>query len=242
MKRNDRSDEVKLWKEFLIGRGNYWLVTDGPDSNLFDDFTEEATKQFQHAMYLKDDGIVGTATLRSAKILGFEGKLPDIIKTPLSYSEREKIFGKFKYTPAPTPFNPEAITIEEGWIEDNIDDIVVPLSKSNFKIKCHKKVKNQFINCFNEWEDAGLSQRIISFDGSFVPRFVRGSRQYLSNHSWGTAFDINASFNRLGAAPSKAGIYGSVGELIPIAEKNGFFWGGNFSRIDGMHFEIARIL
>ncbi len=29
--------------------------------------------------------------------------------------------------------------------------------------------------------------------------------------------------------------------LMPIAHKHGFFWGGHFSRQDGMHFEIARL-
>jgi len=35
---------------------------------------------------------------------------------------------------------------------------------------------------------------------------------------------------------------GCVRELVPIAHENGFYWGGHFSRLDGMHFEIAKIL
>ena len=30
-------------------------------------------------------------------------------------------------------------------------------------------------------------------------------------------------------------------ELVPIFEKHGFYWGGNFSEPDGMHFEYARV-
>jgi len=43
--------------------------------------------------------------------------------------------------------------------------------------------------------------------------------------------------------PALVGQKGSVRELVPIANENGFFWGGHFNdRLDGMHFEIAKIL
>jgi hypothetical protein len=35
---------------------------------------------------------------------------------------------------------------------------------------------------------------------------------------------------------------GSVRELVPIANECGFFWGGFFTRQDGMHFEIGKII
>jgi hypothetical protein len=35
---------------------------------------------------------------------------------------------------------------------------------------------------------------------------------------------------------------GSVRELVQIANNNGFYWGGHFSRKDGMHFEIAKVV
>jgi hypothetical protein len=71
---------------------------------------------------------------------------------------------------------------------------------------------------------------------------VRGSNTTLSNHAWGTGFDINAKWNPLGAVPALRGDTGSVRELVPIAHDHGFFWGGHFSRSDGMHFEVARVL
>ena len=62
----------------------------------------------------------------------------------------------------------------------------------------------------------------------------------LSNHAFGTAFDINVPFNPLGARPALIGKQGSVRELVPIANEHGFFWGGHFGkRPDGMHFEVA---
>jgi hypothetical protein len=95
---------------------------------------------------------------------------------------------------------------------------------------------------WEDWERADLLDRILSYDGSFVPRFIRGSATQLSNHAFGSAFDINADENRLGTRPPLAGARGSTRELVPLANKHGFYWGGHFStRPDGMHFEIAFI-
>jgi hypothetical protein len=73
-----------------------------------------------------------------------------------------------------------------------------------------------------------------------VQRFIRCSTSSLSNHAFGTAFDINADQNPLGHQPALPGEPGCVFELVPIAHKFGFYWGGHFKdRRDGMHFEIA---
>jgi D-alanyl-D-alanine carboxypeptidase-like protein len=77
--------------------------------------------------------------------------------------------------------------------------------------------------------------------GSFAPRYVRGSRVTLSSHAWGAAFDVNYAWNRLGTVPALRGEKDSVRELVPIAHAYGFYWGGHFSRCDGMHFEVARL-
>ena len=77
------------------------------------------------------------------------------------------------------------------------------------------------------WETAGLSERILTFEGSYNARFIRGSRTKLSNHPFGSAFDINARWNGLGAFPALEGQEGSVRELINIANEHGFFWGGH---------------
>ncbi len=83
---------------------------------------------------------------------------------------------------------------------------------------------------------------MINWAGSYVPRFIRGSRTTLSNHAFGTAFDINTRENALGAIPALVGKHGSVRKLVPLANQHGFYWGGHFkSRKDGMHFEIAEL-
>jgi hypothetical protein len=110
------------------------------------------------------------------------------------------------------------------------------------KMSFHKKCKDQLIGLWLDWEKAGLLDRVLTFDGSYNPRFMRGSRTSLSNHAFGTAFDINAKFNGLGEEPALVGEQGSVREMVQIANKWGFYWGGHFkSRPDGMHFEVAEI-
>jgi hypothetical protein len=43
--------------------------------------------------------------------------------------------------------------------------------------------------------------------------------------------------------PALKGELGSVRELVPLANRHGFYWGGHFrGRPDGMHFEAARII
>lgn len=90
-------------------------------------------------------------------------------------------------------------------------------------------------------DDAGLGDRVLSFAGSWVPRFVRGSTTNLSNHAYGSAIDINVPWNQLSTVPALKGKRGSVRELVPIANECGLYWGGHFNRADGMHFELARV-
>ncbi len=110
-------------------------------------------------------------------------------------------------------------------------------------MRFHKAAQKQLVELWLEWETAGLLDRILSFDGSFVPRFQRKSTTKLSNHAFGSAFDINAAFNPLDAEPALYGQRGCVRELVAIANKHGFYWGGHFmTREDGMHFEVAKIV
>jgi hypothetical protein len=67
---------------------------------------------------------------------------------------------------------------------------------------------------------------------------VRGSTDNLSNHSSGTAIDLNATEHPLG----KVGTFPA--EKVPmiraLAKKYSLIWGGDYrNRKDEMHFEIA---
>ena len=75
-------------------------------------------------------------------------------------------------------------------------------------------------------------------DWGYCYRDIRGKTGKLSNHSSGTAIDLNAPKHPLG----KVGTFPA--EQVPmiraLAKKYGLFWGGDYqNRKDEMHFEIA---
>jgi hypothetical protein len=246
--------DVKKWQYFLIGQECYHGFATG----TFDQQTEDATKIFQENNHLTTDGIVGNQTFGAAMLSGYgvvvderEGKLtPNFPKKPVfppltSNIARQNIFGKFRYEPKPVIGNPENIKILDNWVSDNIVMVEIPQLipiKGSARVQFHKLGANQLKKLWQDWEDAGLLHLILTWGGSFVPRFIRGSRTTLSNHSFGSAFDINYKWNQLGKIPALVSEKGSVRELIEIANNNGFYWGGHFSRLDGMHFEIAKII
>ena len=107
----------------------------------------------------------------------------------------------------------------------------------------HRRAAGQLEALWAAWGRAGLLGRVRTYEGSYAARFVRGRPGQLSSHAYGSAFDINQRWNRLGHLPAPAGAAGSVRELVDIANAHGFFWGGHFKgRPDGMHFEVAKLL
>lgn len=123
-------------------------------------------------------------------------------------------------------------------------------------IRCHVLAAPRIEALLAAWRGADLLHLVISYAGAFVPRYIRrtppkppipahGTKQStavsnLSNHAFGTAFDINATENWLGDTPAQCGQKGAVRELVEIANGLGFYWGGHYStRLDGMHFEVA---
>lgn len=163
------------------------------------------------------------------------------------YVSSKKVFGEFAYAPV-TGSKSGRIEITDGWDDDNIITIDVPQLEGVRKggrtsIKFNRNVAAQLLGFFQEVEEAGLLHLVKSWAGAFYPRFIRGSRTSLSNHSWGTAFDINVPWNGLGKQPALVGQEGQVRSLVPIAEKWGFYWGGRYRRRkDGMHFEAVEIM
>ena len=250
LKMNSTGNEVKNWQLFLIGQNLLNDVADGK----FGQKTFNATVQFQKLNNMEPDGKVGNKTIGAAMMLGFpvlkeadEGKgsqnwPPKPKFSPLvGNSERERVFGKFRYR----AIGDGNIQILDNWERDNIVTVNIPQLtnvKGGPNVRFHKLGANQLKKLWSDWEKANLLNLVLTWAGSFVPRFVRGSSTNLSNHAFGSAFDINVEWNQLGALPALVGRKGSVRELVPIAHENGFYWGGHFSRLDGMHFEVAKIL
>jgi peptidoglycan hydrolase-like protein with peptidoglycan-binding domain len=256
LRQGSEGDGVRRWQHFLIGQE---LLSSGADG-VFGPATNAATRAFQKRARIEVDGAVGPLTLAAALQRGFDIGFsdpqggtagPDWPPPPtfaplISNTERAAIFGEFRF---------ERIADDKGdirilgnWERTNIVAVSIPQlagvdgAPKSARIRTHRLVTEQFRALFAAWEAAGLSALVETWAGSFVPRFVRGSSSTLSNHAWGTAFDINVAWNARGAVPALRGREGSVRELVPLANQYGFYWGGHFTRRDGMHFEIARVL
>ncbi|MGH8640210.1 MAG: M15 family metallopeptidase, partial [Burkholderiales bacterium] len=204
------------------------------------------------------DGKVGNRTLGKAMTLGFElidfngeqgsGYPKEPRFRPLvGTADRQAVFGRFSFVPSPQPDNAEAIRITDGWESENIVRVAVPQlagkkGAASGTVRFHRLAARQLQALFKAWSKARLLNRLVTWDGSFVARFIRGSNTVLSNHAFGSAFDINAALNPLGVEPAFPGKEGCVYDLVRIAHDHGFYWGGHFSkRRDGMHFEVADI-
>lgn len=143
------------------------------------------------------------------------------------------------------------IELLDDWADKNLIRVHIAVLKGiptyggrfSGDVLFYKYAVPQLLAAWHSVAQHGLMDRVLTWDGSFVPRLVRGSYSTPSNHAFGIAFDINAKWNGLGAKPPLAGEKGSVRELVPIFEKYGFTWGGHYKcRPDGMHFEVKRLL
>ena len=117
--------------------------------------------------------------------------------------------------------------------------VSIPIKGTTVKVRCAKAVAPLIAGFCAEFHELIEPIDHGSLDDwGFNFRMVRGSTDKLSNHSSGTAVDLNATKHPLG----KAGTFPS--EKVPmiraIAKKYGMMWGGDFRhRPDEMHFEIT---
>jgi hypothetical protein len=210
---------------------------------LFGPLTERATRIWQGAHGLAMTGRVGDLewACEAAKAE------PSEHLRALSKGEKVAAFGYFQFRAAPTATDPEAITITDSWARNNVVSVHLQQLRGivgapdSCRIQWHKRATSQLLDLWLAWEAAGLLPLVKTWAGSWCPRFVRGSRTNLSSHAWATAFDINAGWNPRGHAPAGIGSRGSVRELVPLAERHGFAWGGYWDVPDGMHFEVSRL-
>jgi D-alanyl-D-alanine carboxypeptidase len=246
---------VEQWEIFLRGQK---LLTSKEVDTRYTEETKEATKLFQlRYPPLDGDGVAGNQTIGYAMAHhGFElfelssqdfpAQPPDA-KT-LGFTDRQKLLGEIKFTPAPTSDNPEAIRITNDWKKLHLTPVSIPQLRgvngapSSGVVDFNKAAAGQLQALFQDWEKEGLLRHILSWGGTFAPRFIRGSRTTLSQHAHASAFDMNVPWNPLGARGALVGEKGSVRELALTAYRHGFFWGGWYkNRKDAMHFEIFRV-
>ena len=131
---------------------------------------------------------------------------------------------------------------QNGWTaskvraEIDIDSFVVP--GTSIKLTCNKAVAPLLVGFAAEFHELiePIDEGSLD-DWGYCYREIRGSSTALSNHSSGTAIDLNATKHPLG----KAGTFslGKVPMIRALAKKYGLRWGGDFRRPDEMHFEIT---
>ena len=161
---------------------------------------------------------------------------------PVPQDILEGLYGKFAYSEG----QGGRIVPDPAWSKANIVTVIWAgvCGGQGAKLHIHKRARPYFEKVINAVAQAGLAERVITYDGGYVPRHIgwKAGRP-LSRHSWGLAIDINARWNGDGATLAPLGSVGSVRELVPFFEAEGFAWGGRFEpdkERDGMHFELAR--
>lgn len=184
-----------------------------------------------------------------------------------SHERRNQLFDCFKFLQRSPRPDLEAIVIKgncRGNVSEWEREYIINMQDNRFgfavgyggSIRCHRAAGPLIKALLDEWERESLLHLVLDYQGCFVPRYKRrrapgrGSHPTreskdvpeLSNHAFGSAFDISTVWNELDAMPAICGERGSVRELVASANRLGFFWGGHYtSPKDGMHFEIIDI-
>lgn len=149
------------------------------------------------------------------------------------------IYGQFRYR----ELGGGRIEIDPQWVAQNIVTITLP--GLNRSVQVNRAAKDKFIKAFTyikngtavvNGKEVPLLSLIKTMDGTFVPRHVNwNAANGLSNHSWGTAIDLNASNHYRYVSPDETEDPNRI--LWEKAFKPaGFSWGNSYS--DAMHYEL----
>lgn len=100
-------------------------------------------------------------------------------------------------------------------------------------IYCNKDMADPLLQAFNNVRVRGLLNELRTFDGCYEVRDVRGAPGQVSTHAYALAIDLNAAENPLGGPVKFSPAF------VACFKDAGFKWGGDFHRVDGMHFQLA---
>lgn len=238
MQTPEQTEQYKSVQAFLVGEG-FPLEIDG----IWGEKSRAALHTWQQRNGLVADGLIGAKTLGR---MFAHGKMTTPVRDdfpPNLLGEYKgnlaEMFGILRYKDNKT--SDGGITLL-GNYRDNLVKFdlssIFTLSPDSIKINYfHHRVYSNLMNAFGMIKEWYIDHHILSCAGSFYPRFIRGSRKTLSTHSWGVAIDLNAPQNGLGKRPARRGQTGCLYDVVMIMQAWGFYWGGWFSRCDGMHFE-----
>lgn len=102
------------------------------------------------------------------------------------------------------------------------------------KLYCNKDLIPALTKAFQNLKDSGAYNFLKTFDGCFNIRKMRGLTS-MSIHSWGLALDFNAFENQLNQVPKMHPL------IVKCFKDAGFDWGGDWKRLDGMHFQLSKL-
>ena len=132
---------------------------------------------------------------------------------------------------------------DNGWPASQ-DPLVIgiksyPVKGTKIKLRCAEKVAPLLVGFAAEFHASiePIDEGTLD-DWGYCFRMVRGQTERLSNHSSGTAIDLNANIHKLGLENTFA--EGKAELIIELAAKYGLRWGGTYrNRKDEMHFEVC---
>ena len=138
---------------------------------------------------------------------------------------------------------------DRAWEDANLTLVTPPyrmvlawaLDKPVRGIRCHKKVATSLAVVLKRILDHYGNQPAVEaagmhlYGGAYNFRLKRGGAT-LSNHSWGSAIDLDPAHNGFGVRN------GSMpAPVVKFFEAEGWVWGGHWSTPDAMHFQAARL-
>ncbi len=163
----------------------------------------------------------------------------DTAKYPL-VSKANGSYGQFHYRNT----SGGRIEIDPQWIKANIVTITLP--GLNRSVQVHRTAADNFIKAFTlikngtavvNGRTVSLLSLIKTMDGTWVPRHVNWNpSRGLSNHSWGTAIDINAANHFRYVNPSTEPTDPNLILWEKAFKPAGFSWGNSYA--DAMHYEL----
>ena len=102
------------------------------------------------------------------------------------------------------------------------------------RIYCNRDMVNPLEQAFRNLIERDKVGELRTWDGCFNIRKKRGASS-ASLHSWGIAIDLNAAWNRFGGTPTLSLAF------VQCFKDAGFDWGGDWTKKDAMHFQLAKI-
>jgi hypothetical protein len=174
--------------------------------------------------------LVGEDRMQLVDAMTREGLDPDAQLTAVLVGSFADAVGVFNYT----AIGGGRIAPDPAWVRSHIETRAVPILGT---VTCNKFIFPQLEAALRDIQAQGLADEIHpeEYAGCYYPRFIAGSTK-LSNHSFGTALDLNVPGN----------LRGTVGEMdrgvVAIFKKWGFGWGGDWNYTDPMHFEVVQIV